>query len=210
MDARTEILDRIRNAIADAPHVPDIPRQYRREPTLSAAAVVDLLVDRLEDYKANVYRVPQADVPEKIRQLLAESSGYVVPPGLPREWTAWEKDTDRCRVDFPTAPLTVATLDSLSTVVTASTIAIAETGTIILDGSPDQGRRVISLVPDHHICVVAVSAIRQLVPTAFAEIDGTRPLTLISGPSATSDIELQRVEGVHGPRRLDVLVARGA
>ena len=88
-------------------------------------------------------------------------------------------------------------------------VSVAETGTIILDGSPDQGRRAISLVPDHHVCVVPVVHIVRLLPEALAALDGTRPLTWISGPSATSDIELERVEGVHGPRHLDVIIVKG-
>lgn len=91
---------------------------------------------------------------------------------------------------------------------TGSTVAVAETGTIILDGSPDQGRRAITLVPDHHICIVKAADITGILPEALRRIDGTRPLTMISGPSATSDIELERVEGVHGPRKLDVIIAR--
>ena len=92
--------------------------------------------------------------------------------------------------------------------VTGSAVAVAETGTIILDGSANQGRRAISLVPDHHICVVKAADITGILPEALGRIDGTRPITMISGPSATSDIELERVEGVHGPRRLDVIIAR--
>lgn len=209
MDARTEILDRIRHAIADAPEVPEVPRNYRRDSTLEAPAVIDLLVDRLEDYKANVFLVAETELAQKIRSLLVDASDYVVPLGLPEAWTAWETDHHRRHVDSPEKPLDVATLDSMGTVITASAVAVAETGTIVLDGSPDQGRRAITLVPDHHICIVRESTVKELVPTAFAKLHGTRPLTMISGPSATSDIELERVEGVHGPRRLDVILVRG-
>lgn len=103
-------------------------------------------------------------------------------------------------------PTVVAELDRASAVITASAVSVAESGTIMLDGSPAQGRRVISLVPDHHVCLVPASSIVHILPEAVARLDGTRAMTWISGPSATSDIELERVEGVHGPRRLDVII----
>jgi len=111
-------------------------------------------------------------------------------------------------VDGPDHRLSVAELDTVDAVVTASAVAVAETGTIILDGSPDQGRRVITLVPDRHICLLRSSDITGILPEAMRRLDGTRPLTWISGPSATSDIELERVEGVHGPRHLEVVIVR--
>jgi L-lactate dehydrogenase complex protein LldG len=111
-------------------------------------------------------------------------------------------------IDAPDHVLGVMELDSTSAVVTSSAVSVAESGTIILDGSPDQGRRAITLVPDHHVCLVPASSIEQLLPAALERLDTTRPLTWISGPSATSDIELERVEGVHGPRTLDVLIVK--
>jgi L-lactate dehydrogenase complex protein LldG len=155
--------------------------------------------------------VDAGEVPARIAELLSAARSYVVPPGLDAGWLAGletEAGDGRRRPDSAAAPLSVAELDGIDAVVTGSAVAVAETGTIILDGSPNQGRRAISLVPDHHICVVRVADIAGILPEALLRIDGTRPLTMISGPSATSDIELERVEGVHGPRRLDVIIAR--
>jgi L-lactate dehydrogenase complex protein LldG len=165
-----------------------------------------LLVDRLEDYKARVEVVSASDLPEAIRARL-EGKAFVAPDGLPAGWLT-PSLAEHTVTDSREAPLDVVRLDALDAVVTSSAVSIAETGTIVLDGSPDQGRRAISLVPDHHVCVVPAETIVGLVPEGFARLDITRPLTLISGPSATSDIELERVEGVHGPRTLDVLIVR--
>ncbi|WP_211879172.1 LutC/YkgG family protein [Pseudarthrobacter albicanus] len=211
MSAREDILGRIRSALRDSPEVPRIPRGYRATSGLDEAACIELLVDRLEDYKARVSVVGAAEVPALIAGLLAGAGSYVVPDGLDALWLAAvdsQPGNARRRTDSAAAPLTVAELDSVDAVVTGSAVAVAETGTIILDGSPDQGRRAISLVPDHHICVVDAKDIAGILPEALRRIDGTRPLTMISGPSATSDIELERVEGVHGPRRLDVIIVR--
>lgn len=210
MSAREDILGRIRSALKDSPEAPQIPRQYRETSELDEVALIELLVDRLIDYKAQVSVVDDAEVPARIAELLADARSYVVPTGTDAGWlTGLEREYDsRRRQDSTAAPLSVAELDGIDAVVTGSAVAVAETGTIILDGSPNQGRRAISLVPDHHICVVNAADIAGILPEALRRIDGTRPLTMISGPSATSDIELERVEGVHGPRRLDVIIAR--
>jgi L-lactate dehydrogenase complex protein LldG len=167
---------------------------------------VERLVDRLEDYKARVEVIPRAQLAAAIRARL-EGKEFAVPAGFPSEWLD-PSLAAHAVTDSREAPLAVGRLDALDAVVTSSAVSIAETGTIVLDGSPDQGRRAISLVPDHHVCVVPVETIVGIVPEGFARLDTTRPLTLISGPSATSDIELERVEGVHGPRALDVIIAR--
>jgi L-lactate dehydrogenase complex protein LldG len=211
MSAREDILARIRAALKDSPEVPHVPRQYRAASQLDEDALIHLLVDRLVDYPAQVSVVDAGEVPARIAELLSAARSYVVPPGLDAGWLAGletEAGDGRRRTDSAAAPLSVAELDGIDAVVTGSAVAVAETGTIILDGSPHQGRRAISLVPDHHICVVRVADIAGILPEALLRIDGTRPLTMISGPSATSDIELERVEGVHGPRRLDVIIAR--
>ncbi|UUL76197.1 lactate utilization protein C [Pseudarthrobacter sp. Fe7] len=212
MTARDDILSRIRSALQDSPKAPQIPREYRAVSGMGADELIELLVDRLVDYKAQVAVVPAAEVPATIASLLEGARTYVVPEGLDAGWLAGADDggsgSSRRRLDSAAEPLSVAGLDGIDAVVTGSAVAVAETGTIILDGSANQGRRAISLVPDHHICVVKAADIAGILPEALRRIDGTRPITMISGPSATSDIELERVEGVHGPRRLDVIIAR--
>ncbi|KAD3515097.1 lactate utilization protein C [Arthrobacter yangruifuii] len=205
MSARTDILERLRSALHDAPEAPKIPRNYRHTSDLTGEELIELLSDRLLDYKAGVSVVDEASVPARVAELLAGAS-YVVPAGLDERWTAQAPGRV---VDSPEEPLSVEELDGVEAVVTGSAAAVAETGTIILDGSPGQGRRTCSLIPDHHVCLVKAEDIAGVLPEAVRRLDVTHPLTWISGPSATSDIELQRVEGVHGPRKLDVIIIRG-
>ena len=209
MSAREDIMGRIKSALRDAPETPVVPREYRRSSNMSAEQRLEQLVDRLEDYKANVFVTPAAKAPAKLAELLASSSSIVVPHGLPKEWLAELTDDAgslAVHVDSPERRLTVAELDAVDAVVTAAATAVSETGTIMLDGSEDQGRRIISLVPDRHICLLRAGDIVEVLPEAIARLEATRPQTWISGPSATSDIELERVEGVHGPRILDVII----
>ncbi|MBG6085096.1 LutC/YkgG family protein [Zhihengliuella flava] len=210
VSAREEIFGRIRSALADAPPVPDVPREYRRTSTLGPDELMDLLTDRLIDYKARVDVVPSAEVPATVAARLSAAASCVVPDGLDDAWLADLGDGVRCYRDSREAPLSVEELDAIDAVVTSSAVSVAESGTIILDGSRAQGRRAISLVPDHHVCVVPASTIVQLLPEALPRLDVTSPQTWISGPSATSDIELERVEGVHGPRVLDVVIVTDA
>ncbi|MCC9145991.1 MULTISPECIES: lactate utilization protein C [unclassified Arthrobacter] len=205
MSARTEILDRLRAALHDSPEAPEIPRKYRHTSGMSEDELIELLSDRLLDYKAGVSVVDEASVPARVAELLAGEKSYVVPAGLDERWTALVPGRV---VDSPQEPLSVEELDGIDAVVTGSAAAVAETGTIILDGSPGQGRRACSLIPDHHVCIVKAGDIAGVLPEAVRRLDVTHPLTWISGPSATSDIELERVEGVHGPRRLDVVIVR--
>ncbi|WP_146362620.1 LutC/YkgG family protein [Arthrobacter yangruifuii] len=205
MSARTDILERLRSALHDAPEAPKIPRNYRHTSDLTREELIELFSDRLLDYKAGVSVVDEASVPARVAELLAGAS-YVVPAGLDERWTAQAPGRV---VDSPEEPLSVEELDGVEAVVTGSAAAVAETGTIILDGSPGQGRRTCSLIPDHHVCLVKAEDIAGVLPEAVRRLDVTHPLTWISGPSATSDIELQRVEGVHGPRKLDVIIIRG-
>lgn len=202
MGSREDVLARIRgaNGAAGAPAPPEIPRDYRRAGSQPPGApeLVELLRDRLIDYKATVLDTAAGGVPAAIRTALDGVTGpVVIPPGLP---TGWRSDgvTDR--------RFSATELDGHAAVVTGSAVACATTGTIALDGSPDQGRRAITLVPDVHVCVVRTEQVVQTVPEMLAALDPRRPITFISGPSATSDIELQRVEGVHGPRTLIVVL----
>jgi L-lactate dehydrogenase complex protein LldG len=172
----------------------------------SAEETAELLAENLADYRAIVHRTTTAELPGRIAALLAGRGAgrIVVPAGLPPEWLAAAEGVE---LVTDTAALTHRELDAVDSVVTGCAVAIAETGTIVLDASPDQGRRRITLVPDHHICVVRVPAqVVDSVAEGLERLDPARPLTWISGPSATSDIELDRVEGVHGPRTLEVVL----
>lgn len=205
-DARGAVLGRIREALADQPPAVAIPRDYERA-LPPGANVTELFMDRVSDYRATVTRTSAAGLPATIAAVLRARGAIriAVPAGLPDAWLS-AADVERVR-DVP--PLSYAALDSLDGVITGCAVAVAETGTIVLDGGPDQGRRVLSLLPDLHVCVVMASQVVGSVPEALAHLAPTRPQTWISGPSATSDIELQRVEGVHGPRLLDVVFVEG-
>jgi len=213
--------------VGTAPHPEPVPRDYRAagEHAVGSPEVLEQLVDRLVDYKAHVHQVTADALPATIAALVAELSGpgagsdgpgpdnprgarVVAPAGLDDAWlAALPDDVDVVR-DSREHPLAATDLDAVAAVVTAARVAISETGTIVLDGEPDQGRRAISLVPDVHLCVVRADQAVQTVPEAVRLLGEhpERPLTWISGPSATSDIELDRVEGVHGPRTLHVLL----
>jgi L-lactate dehydrogenase complex protein LldG len=210
--SREQVLGRIRAALGGAPsgevpgldpavrtyrdtHVPDDP-----------AAVLDLLAENLADYRAGVHRCTPDGLAATIARLLAErgARSAVTPAGLPRQWLGAIAGTEVVDDD---GTLTAQQLDAVDSVITGCALAVAETGTVVLDAGPDQGRRILSLVPDHHICVVnAPGQVVSSLPRALPRLDPLRPMTWISGPSATSDIELDRVEGVHGPRTLDVIL----
>ncbi len=206
--AREEVLARLRRARDEGgATAPPVPRDYRRvgRAAPGSAEVVDRLAETLADYRATVHRVAEDGIARAVAAVLADAAAttIVVPAGLPDAWLAGVGAT--VRADDP--PLTVPELDAVDAVVTGAAVAIAETGTFVLDASaPDQGRRVITLVPDHHVCVLHAADAVSSVPEAIARLDPAHPLTFVSGPSATSDIELDRVEGVHGPRRLDVVL----
>jgi L-lactate dehydrogenase complex protein LldG len=188
-------------------------RTYRShgEHQPGAPELLEMLVDRLVDYRAVVHEVDESEVPGTISRVLAGVSSAAVPAWLDAGWIAAATAAGvRLVSDVPTVSLRAEALDSVEVVLTAARVAIAETGTIVLDAAQDQGRRIITLLPDRHICVVRAEQVVQTVPEAIRILERapTRPQTWISGPSATSDIELTRVEGVHGPRTLEVVLVR--
>jgi L-lactate dehydrogenase complex protein LldG len=208
--ARQEILARIRSALSSAPPPPaaDIPRFYER-----SRPQMDLLghfVERVEDYRAEVHRVSSAELAAAVASACTRYGirSLVVPTDVPQEWVSG-LDGVEVRRDIDPEVLSTADLDELDAVLTGAAVGIAETGTLVLDSGPQQGRRALSLVPDVHLCVIRTDQVVDDVPAAVAWLQPERPLTWISGPSATSDIELDRVEGVHGPRTLHVFLVEG-
>jgi L-lactate dehydrogenase complex protein LldG len=188
--ARDEILGRVRAATATA-----VAAEYVAPVRAAVAGSVDLFVERVEDYRAVVERCSATDLTARVLAATQDCS-VVVPEGLGVEVPGAVVDVG----------LSALELDAIDAVVTEATVGIAETGTIVLDHRPGQGRRAITLVPDRHVCIVRADQVVADVPDAVSLLDPQRPLTWISGPSATSDIELSRVEGVHGPRQLHVIV----
>jgi L-lactate dehydrogenase complex protein LldG len=207
--AREEVLGRIRTALGStrAP-VPAVTRDYRQTDDRPADVLLDVLTDRLEDYKATVLRCAPDAVAATVTAALDAGlgagwapDGIVVAPGVPAAWrpAGTTEDDGRPAVE----------LAAFAATLTGAAVAIAETGTIVLDGSPRSGRRAVSLLPDCLVCVVEAGQVVGGVPEGLARLDPLAPLTMISGPSATSDIELSRVEGVHGPRTLLVVLVEG-
>jgi L-lactate dehydrogenase complex protein LldG len=208
VNAREEVLGRIRTALGEnRTAVPDVARDYRltdgRDP--GDPTLLDLVVDRLEDYRASVLRCGPGEVAATVTRALDSALGtgwspgaVVVAPGLPEHWRpeGVAPDDGRPAVELAGSAASV----------TGVATAVAETGTLVLDGSPLSGRRALSLLPDCLVCVVEAAQVVGSVPEGLAVLDPVAPLTMISGPSATSDIELQRVEGVHGPRTLVVVL----
>jgi L-lactate dehydrogenase complex protein LldG len=172
------------------------------EPHARQDELIPRFVERAAEYRAGVHQCGPTELAATLARVLADATAVVVPAGIPPQWT--ELVAAPRRADDG---LTPRDLDETGiAVLTGCALAIAETGTIVLDAGPTQGRRVLTLVPDHHVCVVEAGQIVADVPDMVTALpDPTRPITLISGPSATSDIELNRVEGVHGPRRLDII-----
>jgi len=211
MSAKADVLARIRTALGPEPAVPEVARSYHAAGSGAAAGdpgVVARFCERAAEYRAAVRRVDGGGLEAAVAAACAERGAVrlAVPTGAPRELPGLE-----LTVDEP--PLSPQALDGLDGVLTGCALAIAETGTVVLDGGERSGRRALTLVPDFHVCVVQEHQIHASVPDAVAAlapaVAEARPLTFVSGPSATSDIELERVEGVHGPRELVILVIAG-
>ena len=214
--ARETILWRIRHATRDVPgeERPEdvrVEREYRTEDAATRGEIVARFAERTAEYDAKVHRVGRDGLPGTIEEILKRRGvrRLVIPPYLPKGWIPEGKETLR---DAAHSRLTVQELDESDGVITGCALGIAQTGTIVLDAGRAQGRRALTLLPDYHLCVVREEQIVGLVPEAFAKLEETveaegRAITFISGPSATSDIELNRVEGVHGPRTLEVLIS---
>ena len=232
MSARDDILGRVRSALRSSPGAasdPTVAQATRtsdavlrstgasdttvapatrtsdataHESRAGSGPLVDLFVERVEDYRAVVVRCAPQDVAAAVRDGLGASGRVVVPDGFPDAWLVSLGDIERVRDDG----LSATDLDAVDAVVTTAALGIAVTGTIVLDHGAGQGRRALTLVPDRHVCVVTADQVVADVPDAVRALDPVRPLTWVSGPSATSDIELDRVEGVHGPRTLHVIV----
>ncbi len=215
MNARDEILGRVRSALADVVQpdpVQDVPIEWEYGRPTPIPDVLERFVEMCEDYKATVVRAASGDVPTAVAGLLSDAgvTSVVLPAGLDAAWRrAITAAGITVRDDQP--PLSRTQLDETDAVVTAAAVGIAETGTIVLDHAADQGRRALTLVPDTHLVVVrddqVVSDVAEAVARLAPAVADGAPLTWISGPSATSDIELSRVEGVHGPRNLLVVLA---
>jgi len=207
MGSKEQVLAAVRGAIKDVA-APEVPRAYSRDLGLDRQGLVELFARQVDDYRAEVQIVDHSEIGRVIGRLLADRriGSVVVPDDLDPAWLT----TVTSRVVRDSTELTAKELDQIDGVITGSAVGIALTGTIVLDTGRIQGRRAISLVPDTHLCVVDADDIVGTVPEAVARLDASRPLTWISGPSATSDIELDRVEGVHGPRNLIVLITTGS
>jgi L-lactate dehydrogenase complex protein LldG len=220
--ARDDVLARIRTALGrpgqvmagdgGGPDEPAVPRDYRIRSELRGADLLARLAERLRDYDAAVRTVPPEGVAYAVRAALVdrEARRIVVPPGLDVPGLDVAGLTTAGIDIVEDEGCSAAELDRFDGVLTTAAVAIAETGTIVLDGSPGQGRRALTLVPDYHLCVLREGQVVGLVPEALARLIPERPLTWISGPSATSDIELERVQGVHGPRTLEVILVTAA
>jgi len=203
-EARIAILARIDAAIGTSPADPSsdwekLSRTYIRSDSLTGAAVIDLFEHRILDYGAHVFRCKPEEVRATIAKILADrgTKQLIIPEGFPADWlttgSTFTTDTN----------LSYGKFDG---VLTTATAAIAATGSIVLQHGPGQGRRALTLIPDYHLCIVKTDQIVETVPAAFARLDPLKPTTFISGPSATADIEMTRIKGVHGPRVMDVVL----
>jgi len=203
MSARNEILKNVRRAIGEHPNAPLIQRNYIQQAPLD----LEQFVSRLEDYNAGVSHCPEEELAATIGRMMGArgKQTLVIPPALPPEWLPAGNNF------VPDRNLTYEQLDASEGALTACTVAIALTGTIVLTHTAHEGRRALTLIPDYHLCIVREDQVVQTVPEGIRKLRDfrTRPITTISGPSATADIEMTRIKGVHGPRTLDVILVRG-
>jgi L-lactate dehydrogenase complex protein LldG len=214
-DARSEILSAIRSANRGAadPHRAEIecgqiPRTYTQRSAVSRDETLALFTERLIDYDAHVVTCTPNELPSAIQDALQQhkASSVLIPEDLPRDVLPAGLSAT------PDTNLSAAELDHFDAAVTLCTLAIAETGTLVLQGLAGQGRRATTLVPDIHVCILRAEDVVATVPEAFERLasTATRPLTFVSGPSATADIEMTRIKGVHGPRQLHILLVQGS
>jgi L-lactate dehydrogenase complex protein LldG len=215
MSSRARILAKVRSALSDVPNLTpdvDVPQPWVYGQPTELADVLSQFVQRCADYRAEVIRTPRAEVADQVAKALGELGAVdvVLPAGLDPAWRAAIAQAG-IAIHDDQPPLSRAQLNAIAAVVTAARVGVAETGTVVLDHAADQGRRALTLVPDRHICVVDADQVVSDVPEAVVRLEASiaagHPLTWVSGPSATSDIELSRVEGVHGPRQLVVILA---
>ncbi|MEX0771772.1 MAG: lactate utilization protein C [Balneolales bacterium] len=215
--AKERMLNEVRQALKDVPENEDpqqliIERNYQLESLLTEDECIELFAERVSEYKAKVTAIEEDELIKAISEACLKGSikKLIVPQEIPNDWLPENLEILRDGDIHHTQN----ELDASDGVLTGCNLAIAQTGTIVLNGGPRQGRRILTLLPDYHLCVVFAKQIVGNVPEAYAALDSgikesANPITFISGPSATSDIELDRVEGVHGPRRLEVLIVRG-
>ncbi|MEX0649287.1 MAG: lactate utilization protein C [Balneolaceae bacterium] len=217
--SKEEILNKVRAALKDVPDEEStdqpVDRSYRRQSSLARGELVNMFAEHVGEYQAWVKIIKSSELAKTIGESCERESvkKLVVPAGINENWLPSGRSGLTILKDEP-KPLSHDELDQSDAVLTGCHVAVAQTGTVVLNGGPGQGRRVLTLLPDFHICVVRAEQIVEIIPEAFSELDqlvreSGPPVTFISGPSATSDIELSRVEGVHGPRRLEVLILEG-
>jgi len=209
VSARDAILNRITSAIGPTALNSNpgsdwekLSRDYIRTDSLSGSAVLELFEHRLKDYGANIFRCGPDQIRDTIKQILTDRAAMrvIIPAGIPAGWLPAEITFVEDR------NLSQDALNKVDGVLTAATAAIAATGSIVLQHGPGQGRRALTLIPDYHLCIVKADQVVETVPRAFARLESTRATTFISGPSATADIEMTRIKGVHGPRFMDVIL----
>jgi L-lactate dehydrogenase complex protein LldG len=191
-------------------HPETIPRDYDSSSTNSAEETLALFVDRLNDYDARVFPVERGEIGAKATEILRAGNRrrIVVPEGLLPSWLFPDSGTEWVIDRSGDHALSLDALNAVDGVMTAATLGVAVSGSIVLQHGPAEGRRVLTLLPDYHLCVMEASQVVETLPEAFSRLDPARPVTFVSGPSATADIEMTRIKGVHGPRFLDVLLVQ--